>query len=746
LLALAKGIYNLHQVYRPLIVVAAQLLVSVAAAQSPAVGKCPVLPLDNIWNTPIDQLPLAANSAAYINTIGAAKTVHADFGAGLYAGGPIGIPFLTVSGAQTRYPASFEYADESDAGPYAVPLNAPIEGGSQSGGDRHAIAVDTDNCVLYELYSAYPQSASWQAGSGAIYNLLSNALRPATWTSADAAGLPIFPGLMRYDEIAAGEIRHAVRFTAAQTQRAFLWPARHQASSLTDPKYPPMGLRVRLRADYDISGFSATNQIILRALKKYGMLLADNGSSWFISGAPDSRWDNDDLHKLGVITGSAFEAVDSSSLMTDANSGQARQGKGQPVWSLSVSHSGSFVQGQNGAAYTIGLSNSGGAPSSGATTISENLPAGLTLVTMSGANWNCSANTCTRADALNAGMSYAPITVIVNVLVSAAGSVVNQVSASGGGAALATANDVTTILASQPPVVSSLNPVTGVGATASLTARFSDSAGWQALSVVNVLINDVLDGRNACYLAYSVATNTLYLVPDNGVGLLPPVTLNGAGSTSNQQCSVSGAGSSASGSGNMLSLTLGVTFNDNFGGHRVIYAAARDAAQNGSGWQIVGVHASSLSPSSFPAPIGVTPSSGSGASQTITLTYQDETDATNLQTVWALINTAIDGRAACYVAYYRPANRLYLYPDNGDGTQAGNIVLTGNNTISNSQCTVSALGASVQAAGNTLTLSLPISFKSSFAGFKGAWLAAQTTGGAQTSAWQAMGAWTLPAN
>lgn len=296
-----------------------------ASAQAPKVGSCTVLPADNIWNTPVDQFPVSGNSSTWVNTIGATKTVHADFGAGLYGGAPIGIPFITVPGTQTKYPATFTYADESDPGPYAAPLNAPIEGGSQSTGDRHVIAVDTDHCILYELWSAYPQASSWAAGSGAIFNLLSNALRPSGWTSADAAGLPVFPGLLRYDEIVAGEIQHAIRFTVPQSQKAFVWPARHYASSLTGTQYPPMGARFRLRASFDISGYSATNQIILRALKKYGMILADNGSAWYLSGAPDDRWNNDDLHLLGAIQGSNFEAVDVSSLMIDPNSGQAKQ-------------------------------------------------------------------------------------------------------------------------------------------------------------------------------------------------------------------------------------------------------------------------------------------------------------------------------------------------------------------------------------------------------------------------------------
>jgi hypothetical protein len=298
---------------------------AVLSAQAPTIGSCPVLPADNIWNTPVDTLPLAANSASYITTIGSAKTLHPDFGSGTWAGAPIGIPFVTVPGTQPKYAATFTYQDESDTGPYAVPLNAPIEGGSASDGDRHVLAIDTDNCILYEIYSAYPQANTWQGGSGAIFDLKADTLRPNTWTSTDAAGLPVFPGLLRYDEVASGEIRHAIRFTVPQSQKAHVWPARHDASSLTGAAYPPMGQRFRLKAGYDISGFPSEVQVILRALKKYGMILADNGSAWYLSGAPDSRWNNDNLHLLGNVPGSAFEAVDVSSLMIDANSGQARQ-------------------------------------------------------------------------------------------------------------------------------------------------------------------------------------------------------------------------------------------------------------------------------------------------------------------------------------------------------------------------------------------------------------------------------------
>jgi hypothetical protein len=305
------------------IIVAYVTLASRIALAQVDMDGCQVFPTNNIWNVPIDNLPPDANSTAYVNTIGANSSMHADFGSGLWDGGPIGIPFVVVSGSQPLANVAFDYSDESDPGPYPIPSDAPIEGGPQSSGDRHVLVLDRDNCVLYELYAAYPQpNGSWDAGSGAVYDLQSNALRPAGWTSADAAGLPILPGLVRYDEVAAGEIRHAIRFTAPQTRRAYVWPARHYASSLTATKYPPMGQRFRLKSDFDISPFSTEVQVILRALKKYGMILADNGSSWYLSGVPDDRWDNDALHEFGQIPGSAFEAVDVSFLMVDPDSGQ----------------------------------------------------------------------------------------------------------------------------------------------------------------------------------------------------------------------------------------------------------------------------------------------------------------------------------------------------------------------------------------------------------------------------------------
>lgn len=285
---------------------------------------CPVLPGDNIWNTPVDALPVDARSEAYVASIGPDTGLHPDFGSGLYEGQPIGIPFVSVPGDQPPVAVAFEVDEESDPGPYPIPPDAPIEGGSCGTGDRHVVVVQEETCLLYELYDATPQAdGSWRAFGGARFDLTSNALRPAEWTSADAAGLPILPGLVRYEEIEAGVIPHALRFTAELTQEAYVWPARHQAGATTDPEVPPMGQRFRLKADVDLSGFSPTNQIILQALKTYGMLLADNGGSWFLSGTPDDRWDNDDLHELQEgIFGRDFEAVDSASLMSDPDSGQ----------------------------------------------------------------------------------------------------------------------------------------------------------------------------------------------------------------------------------------------------------------------------------------------------------------------------------------------------------------------------------------------------------------------------------------
>lgn len=284
-------------------------------------------PTDNAWNTNISNAPVDPNSSALIASIGLTRGLHPDFGSGLYDGSPIGIPYVVVSSSQAPVPVNFvAYADESDPGPYPIPSNAPIEGqlanGGTFGGDRHVLIVDRDSNRLYETYNSYPNAdGSWTADNGAVFHLDSDNVRPTAqsgWTSADAAGLPIFPGLARYDEVANGVIAHALRFTVDQTREAYVPPANHWASNNASANLPPMGMRVRLKASYVIpSNFSAASKVILQALKTYGMFVADNGSNWYISGAPDSRWDNDALvGELGSVQGSNFEVVQMNGIVT----------------------------------------------------------------------------------------------------------------------------------------------------------------------------------------------------------------------------------------------------------------------------------------------------------------------------------------------------------------------------------------------------------------------------------------------
>jgi hypothetical protein len=283
---------------------------SAAALRLPSAPRCPVFPSSNPWNRRVDKLPVATDSATLIRSIGLDTGLHADFGSGTWDGGPIGIPFDVVTRKTPRAKVSFEYADESDRVGYPIPKRVHVEYGS----DHHALLVDRDACRLYELGGLTRSGGSWHAWAGATWSLRSNHVRPATWTSADAAGLPIFPGLARWDEAKRGVIDHALRFTAARTRRAFVYPARHYASASNDPSLPPMGLRVRLKASFDVRPFPRQARIVLVALKRYGMLLADNGSNWYISGAPSPGWSNDQLHTLGRVTGSDFQVVDASSL------------------------------------------------------------------------------------------------------------------------------------------------------------------------------------------------------------------------------------------------------------------------------------------------------------------------------------------------------------------------------------------------------------------------------------------------
>lgn len=281
-------------------------------------GKRPIFPADNPWNQDISRAPVDKLSMAYLSSVGLDKPLHPDFGP-KYRGTPNGIPYTVVSGSQPPVPVKFRYDDESDPGPYPIPPDAPIEGGPQGTDDRHVLVIDRDRWKVYELFNARPVDGgkSWEASSGAVFDLKSNAQRPAGWTSADAGGLPVFPGLARYEEaVTLGAIRHALRFTVAKTQRGYCAPARHFASKNTDPSLPPLGMRVRLKAKVDLRKFPPQARAVLQALKTYGMILADNGGDWFVSGAPDDRWSDDDLGAMKAVKVRDFEVVRTGDIVT----------------------------------------------------------------------------------------------------------------------------------------------------------------------------------------------------------------------------------------------------------------------------------------------------------------------------------------------------------------------------------------------------------------------------------------------
>ncbi len=295
---------------------------SMARPNGPAIGGCPAFPADNVWNADVSHLPVSPRSGAYVASIGAGAAMHPDFGAGSWQGTKMGFSVAYVTSGQPGVKVGFDYAGESDRTGYPIPRDAPIEGGANADGDRHVLVVNTGTCRLYELFDAHRSGGGWHAGSGAVFDLRSNHLRPAGWTSADAAGLPITPGLVRLDEVRRGRIAHALRITVPRTADRYVWPARHAASSAATAALPPMGLRLRLKAGVRISGYPRDAQVILRALKTYGAIVADNGSAWYLSGTNDPGWNNETLGTLRGITGADFEAVDESALMTDTNSGR----------------------------------------------------------------------------------------------------------------------------------------------------------------------------------------------------------------------------------------------------------------------------------------------------------------------------------------------------------------------------------------------------------------------------------------
>jgi hypothetical protein len=426
-----------------------------------------------------------------------------------------------------------------------------------------------------------------------------------------------------------------------------------------------------------------------------------------------------------------------------------------PVLAISKTHTGNFKQGQANASYEVTVSNQAGGTTSGTVTATEAVPSGLTLVSMAGTGWTCpgtAANNCTRSDALAAGQSYPAITVTVNVASNATSPQVNAVAVSGGGSPPANANDSTTILPlPSTPSVSGVSPGSGSGMSQTFTFTFSDSAGWQNLGVQDILINSALDGRHACYIAYvpsGATTGSLYLIDDAGDagGPYTGMVLPSSQTASNSQCTINGTGSSASGRGNTLTLTLGITFNSSFAGNKIFYLASADTDTGNSGWQTPGTWTVPGPPPTGPAVGGVSPARSNTLSQTYTFTFTDTNGWQDLAVLNVLINSAIDGRHACYLAYVPSganAGSLFLVDDPGDsGGPFTGFILPGSGTAQNSQCTVGGAGSSVTATGNTLTLTLPITFTAGFAGNQVFFLAARSN--TVSSDWQAVGSVTVP--
>jgi hypothetical protein len=741
-------------------------LASLALAQGPVQGNCPVFPADNIWNARVDQLPVNASSSTWVSTIGPSSPLHPDFGSGTYNGEPIGIPFVTVPGSQTKYPATFTYQSESDPGPYAIPLNAPIEGGSSSTGDRHVIAVDTDNCILYEIFDAFPQTASWQGGSGAIFDLSSDALRPAGWTSADAAGLPIFPGLVRYEEIVSGAIRHAIRFTVPHTQDTYVWPARHQASSLTGSQYPPMGARFRLKSSFDISTFSATNQFILTALQRYGMLLADNGSSWFISGAPDSRWDNDDLHALTTISGSNFEAVDVSTLMVDPNSGATahgvpaansvapNSGSGasqsftlqysdsaggtnlQSVWAyfnatLANPAGNSCLLYYNSASNQINLLNDTAtvwlSAALGSATTLQNSQCSLHVPT---ATATPSGNTLT----LNVTVTFTPS------FVGAKNVYLHAVDVSGANSSWQQLGSWTVASTAGTPSTVSVTPGSGSGATQTFALEYSDTAGASSLTQVWAYFNATLanPASNTCLLYYNTANNQINLLSDNATAWMP-ATLGSATTLQNSQCSLNVATATAAPSSNTLTLNVTVTFAPSFVGAKNVYLHALDISGSNSGWQQLGAWTVTASAGTA-STVSVTPSSGSGSSHTFAFQYSDTAGAGNLQQVWGYINASLANPASntCLFYYNSASNQINLLNNTANAWLSATLGVA--STLQNSQCSLNMATATVSRSGDVLTLTVTVTFQLAFTGSKNIYLHAVDVSGSN-SGWQELGTW-----
>jgi hypothetical protein len=640
-----------------------------------------------------------------VNSIGPTAKLHQDFASEAVGADEPGMHINLVNGSQPKVPITIDPgATESEPGPYPFPPNAKIESGS----DRHVLVLDTTNCLLYETFDSFKNpDNSWNVYSGAIFDLRKNLLRPQGWTSSDAAGLPIMPGLARYEEILEGEIKHALRFTAPRTNRDYIWPARHFASSVNDASLPSMGARFRLKANFDISSFSPTTKIILTALKRYGMMLADNGSSWYIQGTFDSRWPNM-ADEWRLIPGSAFEAVDTSSLKDNEDSAAVRGVAATPMLEAAAFVAATVSAGQ-GATLRVSLTGSA--------------PAGGLLVALG------SGNPGVATIASSVLIPEASSSVLVPVTTSAL-ALQSQVvfTASLAGLWRQAALTVNAAAVAQPPSLQSLTPSSGSGDRTGFAIRTSEVAR------VDILVGPALDWATGCHVSYNITLGAVYLRNDSGAW--PQGTPGGPGTLSNARCSVDVAQVSTLLSGTAATTTIPFRFTSAFTGTQQVFVRAWDRAGLDTSWRTLGSW-TVVAPPEAPAIRSMTPSSGTGELANFVAAVSDNNGASTIARVDVLIGPGLDTRG-CHFSYNVPGRLLYLR--NLD--LSWQAVTPGNaGILDNSRCRLDAAKAGSSIAGTTLSNSLPVRFSSSFTGTQTIYVRAWDAGGLDSN-WVIAGTWT----
>ncbi len=711
-----------------------------AQGTSPSINGCPMFPADHVFNTRVDSLPVHPNSDAYVAELGAGPA-HPDWGSDV----PGGFPMNIVNGNSVP-PATVNvnWPFTSDPGPYPIPSNAAI--GATS--DAHLIVLDVDNCLLYEAYDTFHNGdGSWTVDAISRFNLRSDALKPADWSSSNASGTAQLPLLVRYDEVAAGQINHAISMTGYPTGNSYVWPASHFASATSAA--PPMGTRFRLKASYDISGLTPQAKVVAQALKLYGAILTDNGASWHLQGVPDTRFNDIDLHSLTQIPGSAFEAVDESSLEISPTSGQvASSTAGNSISINPSSGSGStqtftasftstnqsqehffFNSSLNGAnsCYLVYdrpsnvlyiIEDQGTNPHQGVT------PGGTGTLS----NSQCSVPASSASVSVSG--NTVSLTATINFLPSFAGPKNIYANISNTSYVEGSWQQIGTWTVTAPTGNSIIiNPSSGSGSTQTFTASFTSTNQSQE----HFFFNSSLNGTNSCYLVYDRPSNLLYIIEDQGTNPHQAITPGGSGTLSNSQCSVPASSASVSVAGNTVTVTATITFTPAFAGPKNIYANISNTSYIEGAWQQIGSW-------TVTAPTGnsitITPSSGIGLTQTFSASYT----STDQRQEHFFFNNSLNGTNSCYLVYDRVSNVLYIIEDQGTNPHQS-VTPGGSGTLSNSQCSVPASSASVSVSGNTVTVTATITFAPSFIGLRNIYANITNTSGVEGT-WQQIGTWT----